>query len=101
MRQTAPRDTAAPEQTIVAGRPMPVFRRIEAEPVTGAAGAEIRGVDLSKPLPDDVLEEVMLAFEHFLVVMFRDQEIDNEQHRAFSRLFGELTELPQAPTYGG
>jgi hypothetical protein len=24
-----------------------------------------------------------------------------EQHKAFSRYFGELTELPQAPTYAG
>lgn len=86
--------------TIVAGRPMPEFRHIGVEPVTGAAGAEITGVDLSRPLPDAVLQEIMLAFEHFLVIIFRDQDLTDEQHKAFSRHFGELMELPQAPTYG-
>jgi taurine dioxygenase len=87
--------------TIVAGREMPEFSRIGIEPITGACGAEISGVDLSKPLSDEVLREVMTAFEHFLVIMFRDQDLIVEQHKAFSRLFGELTELPQAPTYAG
>lgn len=87
--------------TIVAGLPMPAFRHIEAEPLTGACGAEIKGVDLAEPLSDAVFEELMIAFEHFLVVMLRDQKLTPEQHKAFSRRFGELTELPQAPTYGG
>ena len=30
------------EATIVAGRPMPVFRRIGVEPLTGACGADCR-----------------------------------------------------------
>ena len=33
--------------------------------------------------------------------MFRDQDLTPDQHKAFSRQFGEITELPQAPTYGG
>lgn len=93
--------TPAVRRTIVAGREMPEFRHVGVEPLTGACGAEISGVDLRKPLSEDVLTEIRMAFEHFLVIMFRDQEITNEQHRAFSRYFGELTELPQAPTYGG
>jgi alpha-ketoglutarate-dependent taurine dioxygenase len=85
---------------IVAGRPMPEFRRISVEPISGACGCEIGGVDLRKPLDRDTLAEVMLAFEHFLVIVFRDQDMTEERHKAFSRYFGELTELPQAPTYG-
>ena len=87
-------------QPIVAGRPMPAFRHIDVEPLTGACGAEIRGVDLAQPLSDDVFDELMTAFEHFLVIMLRDQKLTPEQHKAFSRRFGEITELPQAPTYG-
>jgi alpha-ketoglutarate-dependent taurine dioxygenase len=90
-----------PQGTIVAGRPMPDFKRIEVEPLTGACGCEIRGVDVSKPLDEATLAEVMLAFEHFLIIVFRDQKLTCEQHKAFSRYFGELTELPQAPTYDG
>jgi alpha-ketoglutarate-dependent taurine dioxygenase len=86
---------------IVAGRPMPEFRRIEVEPLTGACGCEIRGVDTSRPIDPETLAEVMLAFEHFLVILFRGQKLSPEQHKSFSRYFGELTERPQAPTYAG
>ena len=41
----------------------------------------------------------MKAFEHFLVIVFRDQDLTPEQHKAFSRYFGAMTELPQAPIY--
>jgi taurine dioxygenase len=30
----------------------------------------------------------MTAFEHFLVIVFRDQNLTPEQHKAFSRYFG-------------
>ncbi len=85
----------------VAGLPMPDFRRIGVEPISGACGCEITGVDLREPLDEEMLGEVMKAFEHFLVIVFRDQNLTPEQHKAFSRYFGELMELPQAPTYGG
>ena len=92
---------AAVAHVVVAGREMPDFRHIGVEPLTGACGAEIIGVDLRNPLSSEVLREVMTAFEHFLVIMFRDQNLTIEQHKAFSRYFGELTELPQAPIYAG
>lgn len=100
MASHAKADTASSGGTLVAGLPMPEFAHIGVEPISGACGAEISGVDLSRPLSDAVLEEVMLAFEHFLVIVFRDQDLTPEQHKAFSRQFGEITELPQAPTYG-
>lgn len=86
---------------IVAGLPMAEFRRIGVEPISGACGCEISGVDLREPLDEQTLDEVMKAFEQFLVIVFRDQDLTPEQHKAFSRYFGEITELPQAPTYGG
>jgi len=91
----------SPSGPIVAGLPMPEFHRIKVTPLTGACGAEIEGVDLSRPIDAETLAEVMLAFEHFLVIMFRDQDLTPEQHKAFSRNFGELTELPQAPIFPG
>lgn len=85
----------------VAGLPMPAFQRIQVEPISGACGCEISGVDLREPLGAETLAEVMKAFEHFLVIVFRDQDLTPEQHKAFSRYFGPITELPQAPTYDG
>ncbi|HUN26161.1 MAG TPA: TauD/TfdA family dioxygenase [Steroidobacteraceae bacterium] len=90
-----------PGGPVVAGRPMPQFRYIEVEPLTGACGCEIRGIDSSRPLDSETLAEMNLAFEHFLVIMFRDQKLTPERHKAFSRYFGEIMELPQAPNYDG
>src|SRR5687768_13475106 len=86
---------------IVAGLPMPEFRRIGVEPISGACGCEISGVDLRQPLDAETVAEIGKAFEQFLVIVFRDQDLTPEQHKAFSRLFGPITELPQAPTYDG
>jgi taurine dioxygenase len=96
---------ASQEQTaavpVVAGLPMPDFRRIGVEPISGACGCEISGVDLREPLDEETLGEIMKAFEQFLVIVFRGQDLTPEQHKAFSRHFGPITELPQAPTYNG
>jgi alpha-ketoglutarate-dependent taurine dioxygenase len=98
---TLEKPEAAVGVPVVAGLPMPEFRRIAVEPITGACGCEISGVDLREPLDAETLDEIMKAFEQFLVIVFRDQDLTPEQHKAFSRYFGELTELPQAPIYAG
>jgi alpha-ketoglutarate-dependent taurine dioxygenase len=102
------RGTEAPEATrpagaavVVAGLPMQPFRRIDVSPLTGACGAEVEGVDLSRPLDPETLAEVMVAFEQFLVLVFRRQPLTPEQHKSFTRYFGEITCLPQAPIYPG
>ncbi len=86
---------------IVAGLPMPEFKRITVEPISGACGCEIGGVDLRQPLDEETVGEIMKAFEQFLVIVFRDQDLTPEQHKEFTRHFGPITEIPQAPTYGG
>lgn len=92
-------DTA--HRPVVGGREIPDFHRIGAEPLSGAAGAEITGVDLREPLDDETLDEVRLAFDHFLMLVFRDQDLTIEQHKRFSNYFGPITELPQAPLHPG
>ena len=67
-----------------------VYHHITVAPVTGALGAEIGGVDLSKPLSGDVLAEIRRAFVENLVIFFRDQTLTPEQHKAFARNFGDL-----------
>ena len=76
---------------VVAGLPMPDFRRIGVEPISGACGCEISGVDLREPLDEETLSEIMKAFEQFLVIVFRDQDLTPEQHKAFTRYFGPIT----------
>ncbi|MSO99661.1 MAG: TauD/TfdA family dioxygenase [Acetobacteraceae bacterium] len=64
---------------------------IEVVPLTLHIGAEIRGVDLSRPLPDSQLKAVREAFLKWKVIFFRNQELDHAQHVAMARQFGEPT----------
>lgn len=53
-------------------------------------GAEIGGVDLSRPLAEDVFAQVAKAFFDNEVVVFRGQRLSPAQQIAFTRRFGEL-----------
>ena len=59
------------------------------KPVSGALGAEIHGVDLTKPFSAAVFEDLHQALMDYKVIFFRDQDLTPEQHIAFSRRFGE------------
>lgn len=64
---------------------------IEVLPLTLHIGAEIRGVDLKKPMPPAQLKEVREAFLKWKVIFFRGQYLDHGQHVAMARQFGEPT----------
>jgi alpha-ketoglutarate-dependent sulfate ester dioxygenase len=64
---------------------------IKVVPLTLHIGAEIRGVDLTKPLAPMQLKEVRDAFLKWKVVFFRNQHLDHTQHVAMARQFGEPT----------
>jgi len=66
------------------------FQHIEVEPVAGALGAEVSGVDLTKALADEVVAEIQEAWLQHKVLFFRDQPVTVEQQKAFARNFGEL-----------
>ena len=56
----------------------------------GHLGAEIAGIDLSRPLDEPTFAEVRDAFFAHQVVVFRDQRLTPPQQIAFTRRFGEL-----------
>ena len=62
---------------------------LEVAPTGGALGAEIRGVDLAQPMPDEVADALRDAWTEHLVLLFRDQEMTEEQHLDATRIFGE------------
>ncbi|MCP4618578.1 MAG: TauD/TfdA family dioxygenase [Bradyrhizobium sp.] len=64
--------------------------RIEARPTSGAVGAEILGIDLSRELDASDVEELRAAFNEYGVIFFRDQNITPEQHIAFAERFGQI-----------
>ena len=63
---------------------------ISAQRIAGALGAEIAGVDLSRPLSDEVIRKIRQALLDHQVIFFHDQHLTPEQHLAFGRRFGEL-----------
>jgi len=52
-------------------------------------GAEIRGVDMGRPLDAATFKAVHDAWMEHLVLVFPDQHITDEQHVAFTTYFGE------------
>ena len=65
--------------------------------ITPTIGAEISGVDLSKPLDQATYDRIYQALIDNLVSFFRDQELPPDLHIAFAKSFGELG--PQHPIY--
>jgi len=70
-------------------------------PLTPTIGAEIEGVDLTRPLSEATVSALRRALLDWKVLFFRDQEIDTGQHLAFARRFGELEVHPFAPQKPG
>jgi taurine dioxygenase len=64
------------------------------EPIAGALGAEIHGVDLARPLADDIRRAIRQALLDHLVVFFRDQQLTPGQLAAFGESFGTLGRYP-------
>ncbi len=67
---------------------------METRRLCGALGAEVSGVDLSKPLSNTTARDIVGAFHEHLVLVFRGQSLDPAAQLAFTRLFGEPSEHP-------
>ena len=63
---------------------------MEVVPTGAALGAEIRGVDIRKPLSKADAEAMRAAWHKHLVMIVREQPMTVEQHMAFTENFGEL-----------
>ena len=67
---------------------------VAVRPLTGVLGAEIEGLDLSKPLNQGEQAQVREALAEHLVVVFRDQQLDLDQFERFALQFGDYGETP-------
>jgi taurine dioxygenase len=82
--EEAPTSESAPTQDAAQ------YGSLHVTSLTPHLGAEVHGVDLSQPLNDQQVADVHRAFADWGVLVFRDQHLDREAHKAFGRYFGEL-----------
>ena len=73
------------------------LQTIEVRKLSPVIGAEVSGVDLSRPLTEEQFATIHDALLDHGVIFFRDQHLSIDQHKAFGRLFGELHVHPNAP----
>ena len=64
---------------------------VEVRPQSGHTGAEIVGVDISRPLAPAERELIAHSLHRWKVVFFRGQHVGHAEQIAFTRQFGELT----------
>jgi taurine dioxygenase len=64
--------------------------QVEIIPTGAVLGAEIRGVDLSRPLDDATFAAIEDAYDNHGVIYFRDQHLTPPRQVAFTKRFGEI-----------
>jgi taurine dioxygenase len=75
---------------------------LDLAPLAGRIGAEVRGVRLSGQLAAPTLAAIRHALHRHKVVFFRGQQhLDDAEHQAFGRLWGELVPHPTVPSKDG
>jgi taurine dioxygenase len=66
---------------------------IEIVPLTDTIGAEVRGVDLSRPVPPDVATQLQDAWHAHVLLLFRDQELSDENLKSSTNWLGTMSEI--------
>lgn len=61
-------------------------------PLHPKIGAEIIGVDLSQKLADDTLKQIIDAWHQYSVLLFRDQDLSEQDQTGFAAHFGPVAD---------
>lgn len=77
------------------------YETLELVALTPHIGAQIRGVDLAQPLSNAQARDIDAAFAAWKVLVFPDQHLDRNAHKAFARRFGKLHVHPMAHLKNG
>ena len=64
--------------------------RMKVSNITPTIGSEVTHIDLSVPLSDEQRRALNDLFVDRLVLVFRDQALSRDQHKALARNFGEI-----------
>src|SRR5215213_8711684 len=71
------------------------YSHIEVRPIAGALGAEVWGIDASRPIAPEIVAEIRQAWLDHLVIFLREQKLTPQGLVEFARAFGEPMEYPQ------
>ena len=63
---------------------------VELRQLAQVFAAEVSGIDCSKPQTRDEIDAIEAGMDEYAVLVFRDQNITDEQQLAFTKQFGEL-----------
>jgi alpha-ketoglutarate-dependent 2,4-dichlorophenoxyacetate dioxygenase len=69
---------------------------LSVRPLTPVFGAEVTGIDITKPLTRDSFAEIRAAFDEYSVLVFPEQYMTDETQIAFSEWFGPLEPTQKA-----
>ena len=70
---------------------------LQIKPLSPALGAEICGVDLRDELSAETVAQIIDAWHEHLVLLFRDQELSEDDQIRFARHFGALQKRTRPP----
>ena len=70
---------------------------ITVTPLSSACGAEISGVDLTRPLSEATVRAIKEAWGNHLVLVFRGQKLSQDDQLRFASYFGDLGTRKKAP----
>jgi len=73
---------------------MTVKTKLDVQPVAGALGAIVSGVDLKRERSQDLIHELRQIWLEYGVIFFRDQDLDPGELLEFAQGFGDIIEYP-------
>ena len=82
-------------QQVEATTPRRASGEFRTRALTPAIGAEIIGVDLSRPMIDDVFKDILETWHRHLVILFRDQHLTEDDQVRFGERFGPPAKLAE------
>jgi taurine dioxygenase len=77
----------------------PKSSTLTVRPLSPALGAEISGIDLRAPLDDALKQQFLDIWHQHLVILIRDQTLDEDQQVRFAETFGPPARLTSGRTY--
>ncbi len=71
--------------------------KVQHKPLSPACGVEILDVDLHKDLSRETVDEIRSLWNQYIVLVFRNQRLSEEEQLRFASNFGELGDRKQPP----